>query len=267
MAEPTKSQILYGGKVIIDFYENQHKYVKRPGSDWLTSVTAVTGTVDKSRFLITWAVNLAKDFLLTNVDTLVELKDGKKIAEIIEEAGKQHTIKKDEAADIGTQIHAWCEDYIKSSVKDRKSLALPTDERVLNGATAFLRWIKKYKVEFISSEQLVYSKKYEYVGLMDLKAKVNGKLCVVDFKSSKYVYDEYVMQVAAYLKADAEESNEKYDGAWIMKFGKDDGEFAAYYLSMTLIESAFDAFTGLLKTKNWLKIMARESNKLRPEEL
>lgn len=267
MLAPTKTQVLYNGKEVIDFYEGQHKYTKHGSSEWLTSVTAVTGLIDKSQFLIPWAVNLFKGSLLDQIDDLCKLNDSVQISEIIEIASKQHDIKKKEAADIGTQIHEWCEEYIKAKVKDRKNIELPTDEKVLNGVTAFLRWIKKYKVEFISSEQLVYSRKYNYVGLLDLKAKVNGKLCVVDFKSSKYVYDEFILQVSAYLKADAEESKTKYDGAWIVKFGKDDGEFSAYQLPMTLVDKAYEAFIGLLATKNFLKIMSRKDNKLIPESL
>jgi hypothetical protein len=102
---------------------------------------------------------------------------------------------------------------------------------VANGAIAFLKWVDENKIKFISSEQIIYSKKYNYVGIMDCKftmGKEKHKIVHAgDFKTSKAIYPEYRYQVAGYQGADEEESGEVYGTKWIIRFGKEDGEFEA----------------------------------------
>lgn len=225
--EPTKTLSLYKGKITIDFFEGKHSYVIRETGKRPLSVTACTGIIDKSRPLIFWAVGLAKNHLLEN------LQNGKAIDEaIIEEACKQHQVFKKAAADIGTEVHEWAENWIKTKIKERKDLKLPDNEKAANGAIAFLKWVDENKIKFIASEQIVYSKKHDYVGIMDCKftmGKEKHKIIHAgDFKTSKGIYNEYRYQVAGYQGADEEESGEVYGTKWLMRFGKDDGEFEAH---------------------------------------
>lgn len=271
MQEPTKTAILYKGKVIIDFFGDGpfHYYKRRGQKDTIVSVTSAVGIVDKSQALIYWAIGLTKQYLHNLLDELISCKDGAKIAAWIEEAGKQHTIAKEEAADLGTQVHDWVDRYTSAKPKERADMVKSEnlkklDERVVNGIMAFLRWIKTYKVEFLENEKLVYSLKHDYVGLLDAKAKINGKLALVDYKTSKGVYTTYRYQTAAYLKADEEESGVKYQERWILKFGKEDGEFEAYKVND--IEEDFKAFLACLAVKKREKFLALKANKLIPEE-
>lgn len=225
--EPTKSIELYKGKITIDFFEGKHTYIIRETGKRPLSVTACTGIIDKSRPLIFWAVGLAKEHLIG------QLQSGKEIdEEIIEEACKQHQIFKKKAADIGSQVHEFAENWIKTKIKERKELELPKDKKVLNGVIAFLKWVEENKIKFISSEQIVYSKKYDYVGIMDCKFTIGKEEHKIvhcgDFKTSKAIYNEYRYQVAGYQGADEEESGEVYGTKWLMRFGKDDGEFEAH---------------------------------------
>lgn len=269
--QPTKTAILYNGKVIIDFFGEGafHYYKKRGSKDTIISVTSAVGIVDKSSALIWWAIGKCKDFLHANLELLAKTKDGKVIAELIEEAGKQHQLAKEEAADLGTQVHDWVDKYTQANKKIKAEMVKPEnlkglDERVVNGISAFLRWIKKQKVEFLENEKLVYSNKHDYVGLLDAKAKINGKLALVDYKTSKGVYSTYRYQTAAYLKADEEESGVKYDERWILKFGKDDGEFEAYKLEN--LEEDFKAFIACLDVKKREKFLSLKANQLLPVE-
>jgi len=112
--EPTKSAELYGGKIIIDFFEKSHRYRKRGEKTYLISVTAVTGMIDKSRVLIRWAVNLTKEYLLGNIELLKKSTKDIEIRGIVDNACVQHEQVKKEAADKGTQVHDWAENYIKA---------------------------------------------------------------------------------------------------------------------------------------------------------
>jgi hypothetical protein len=104
MVEPTKTLSLYKGKITVDFFEGKHSYIIRETGKRPISVTACTGIIDKSRPLIIWATRLAQDHLCNCLKNGIEITE-----EVIGEAIKQHTIRKKEAADIGTQVHEWAE--------------------------------------------------------------------------------------------------------------------------------------------------------------
>lgn len=253
MIQPTLSKKLYEGKIIIDFFENQHRYSHRGDKKWIISVTACTSMIDKSRMLMKWVSNLTKDYLLGNLELLKASTKDIEIKGIIENAVIQYQMVKEEAASIGTQVHKWCELYIKTLVKERKKLDLPKDEKILNGVIAFLDWVKNNKVKFIESEKLVYSKKYDYVGLLDLKAIVNGKTVLVDFKTSSDIYPEFFLQACAYRQADEEESKEKYDQVMILHFDKENGEFEVHEMDENEYKDNFKVFLACLELKRWHK--------------
>ncbi len=153
-----------------------------------------------------------------------------------------HKRTKDEAGNLGTQIHEWVELYIKG-----KNPKIPADDKVKNGVLAFMKWVDENKVKFIKSEEQIYSKKYDYVGIMDIEAMVNGKLATVDIKSSNGVYDEMRFQVSGYHGAKEEMTGKKRDERWILHLGKEDGEFHAYLLDNH--KADFEAFLGALTVK------------------
>src|SRR3990167_9002692 len=115
---------------------------------------------DKSRALMTWKGSRIIDYLLKKL-----------------EAGYIDEIEKEEAADFGTQIHDWAEHYIKFKLgKEKMMPEMPEIKQVQVGVNAFLDWEKEYKVKFISSERIVYSKKYDFIGRMDIEAKIDKDL-------------------------------------------------------------------------------------------
>src|SRR3990167_4684173 len=163
-------QKLYGGKVSLEFYPDGHTY-------WVDgkrviSVTSIIGVLDKSRALIPWAVGEFTNYLRNYVGQ--ELTE-----EHITNGSKQHTIKKEMAASIGDDVHAWIEEFVKKN----KKLDMPERRESQIGVNAFLDWVNENKVKFISSERVIYSKKYDYIGKMDIEANVNGKLCLIDIKT------------------------------------------------------------------------------------
>ena len=245
---PDKVIELYKGKVRIEFFERYHQYflVKKNGErEKIKSVTSATSVIDKSAALMGWAVKLGRIFLTE------KLESGEIITlEMVNEAAKLHVVRKKEAADLGTAVHDWAEHYIKAKLARKSKPALPEDARILNGVIAFLKWEKEHKVKFVASELMVYSKKHNYVGLMDAKAIIDGKLACVDFKTSNGIYDEFRFQVAAYREADSEESKKKYGSTWIIRFGKDDGEFEAHEIPDH--KKDFEAFTAALALRRRL---------------
>src|SRR3990167_8700086 len=206
---------LYKGEVELEFDEARHIF--KVQGKYVLSVTAATSVVDKSRPLIYWAVGLTQSYLMENLKKMIDDTKGDKIVALIEEAAKQHQVKKQEAADIGTQVHDWIEKFIKA--ENKKDIPkIPKEAPIYNGISAFLKWVDEYDVKFLSSEKQVYSRKHHYAGIMDAEAVIRGKKCVVDFKTSKGIYPEFRFQVAAYQAAVEEETGKAYSGnKWLAR--------------------------------------------------
>lgn len=198
---------LYKGKIEIKFFPKSHQY-------WVngvrkTGVTTILGMYDKSAALVSWATELYRDFLL-------DIGISKLTEDHIFEGCNLHNVKKEEAASIGTEVHDWIEAHIKG---EKPTMSETREAQI--GVNAFLDWVSENKVKFISSERVVYSKTYDFIGKMDIEAKVNGKLCLIDIKTSNGIYNTYNMQCAAYVRADEEERKIKYQGRWIIRLAKE----------------------------------------------
>lgn len=212
---------LYKGKVLVKFYPGPHAYYVN--GERQTGVTTLIGIIDKSRALMSWKGTRTVDFLLK------QLKKGAITKELICVASNIDEIEKEEAARVGTAIHAWCENYIKAKLKIKGYTIpdMPEEKAVQVAVNAFLDWEKEHKVKFVSSERMVYSKKYKYIGTMDIEAYVDGELCLCDLKSSNGLYNTVRLQTAAYLRADEEERGKKlYSGRWAIRLAKfDEAEY------------------------------------------
>lgn len=102
----TETKTLYNGEVEITFYPDSHRYRLTGEKSYLTSVTAITGIIDKSRVLIPWAVGLTGSFLRQYLEEHQgEQMTSEELFPVIDEALRQHEIKKEQAADAGSQVH------------------------------------------------------------------------------------------------------------------------------------------------------------------
>ncbi len=117
------------------------------------------------------------------------------------------------AANRGTKVHKICEDYLNNEIPELKMQMMMPDLKEL-----FFK-IKPHIDENVgniySQEQALYSDKLRIAGRVDLIAEWNGKLSVIDFKTSTKQKDEegiqnYFMQCTAYALMFAERT-----GMWI----------------------------------------------------
>lgn len=235
---------LYKGKVEIGFEERDwggkkiHCYTDSKGGK-LLSVTGITGTIDKSNFLIPWAIKLMGKYLTDNfIGKLLSIGE-------IEIAQSKWRTAKEEAADIGTAIHEWIDMKVRGENPE-----IPDNEKTKNGVLAFLKWTNENKIKWLENEKIVYSKKYNYVGTLDAIAKIKGKTFLVDYKSSKGIYPEFYLQTAGYQLAYEEENGKFIDGRILLHLGKEDGVFE--HREIDEYEKDKKAFLGLLETKKRL---------------
>lgn len=221
MATEPKIVSLYKGTVQVKFYPDSHQYwVSIKGGPFVrkSGVTSKIDIIDKSRALIPWAVDCFADYLYPFV--------GKKLTEkMILEGAIQHETVKKEAATIGKTAHEWIDQFVKGSNPD-----MPADQHVLNVVNGFLQFADEHKLKVDEAEQIVYSKKHDYIGQLDARVRFGNKkdLFVLDHKASNGLYPGVAYQTAAYLKADEEESGRKYAGRWAIRYAKETDE--DYYI-------------------------------------
>lgn len=253
---PKQTIKLYGGKVEIEYWPETHRY--KVNGESVISVTAATGIVDKSRPLIFWALGLTDKYLRSFLAERPDLVDKAELLLELNVALKQHQIVKEEAASNGKLVHAWAEAFALAKRDGASAPAIGDDlpDAVVAGINGFLDWVNSHKVTFLETEQIIYSRTHNYVGLVDAVAKVDGKKMLVDYKTSKGIYNEMRYQVSAYRNAWEEERENELDGSVILRFDKETGAFETFPLEDH--QADFTAFLGCLTIKRREKELTKK---------
>ena len=66
---------------------------------------------------------------------------------------------------------------------------------------SFLNWVGEQNVRWQASEKLLFNEEAGYAGTCDALAYLGNQLYLLDFKTSRSVYEEYRLQLAAYKAA------------------------------------------------------------------
>lgn len=240
-----------------------HRVLPDGGRELLAGVTTVCHIIDKSNILMAWAVKKAMEKLkrlliekhyISRIyanagEMTLELYEGV-LDDLIVQAKKADKELLEEAGAVGTAAHDWVEQYIKAILADQEEKRLellsklPSDERAANACIAALSWMHEHDVKWVETERKCYSRQYSYAGTADGLAYVSSctntdccqetfkdRLTLVDWKTSNYLYLEYVLQTAAYQQAIQEEAGKTIEDRWIIRLGKEDGEFEPWHIS------------------------------------
>jgi len=134
-----------------------------------------------------------------------------------------------EAAQIGTIVHNWIESAIEYKMSGGTAPKVPKGDEVRNCIKAYKAWSRERKPVWLAAEQKIY---YHdpggvncYAGTVDALAEIDGKLCIIDFKTSKKIYKPYHLQVAAYAQAISTQDQIDMPMAMILRFDKETGIF------------------------------------------
>lgn len=249
---------LYGGAVKVRFMPKAHRYKTDGLERWAPSVTSVSGSADKSAFLIPWALKCMSSYLLKWNETALELTR-EELAIKIGEAAKESDRVRDEAAMFGSIVHAYAEIFAEAMMKGEAPPAPPEDapDAAVLGIKAFTDWIAANpSLKFIAAERIVASRDHDFVGQLDAIVEIDGKRWLVDYKTSKGIYDEAIIQTAGYLLALREETGEKIDGRLILHFDKDSGTVSTLFLEGDEDADADAvAFLAYLTAKRRMKVL------------
>jgi hypothetical protein len=254
----------YNGEVTLRFDKENHAYhlILPDGTTEIQDgVTTISNILDHSLYLMPCACKMQylkmlrimpHEFVPVNEHGDQERRtksipwgDFDRLAQEAKSAHREHF---EDAGDVGNEAHAWIEESIKYAMKHNDGIVekmhptAPSDERAVNCGLAAFKWMQAHNVRWLRTERKVYSRKYKYAGTMDGLATVDScdnpaccytffvdQLSLIDWKSSNHLRIEYLYQTAAYQQAEQEEFGKEIKARWILRLGKEDGEFEAWY--------------------------------------
>ena len=214
---------------------HEGEYEIEPGV-FVPRVTKILSCIAKPA-LVGWARNTARDNTIRVAGELYSaVRKGTKPEEFKEALRKRMTYPElimgtEDAADIGTALHHRVEAEMRAelgemvqvpdiaeTVVDRDGNR--TENPVMLAYLQYHKWRGQHDIEPMKAEVRVISR-LGYAGTVDLFAKVDGTMALIDYKTSKAIYPEYKIQVAAYRAAAAEEGMLDPDSpALIVRFPK-----------------------------------------------
>lgn len=108
---------------------------------------------------------------------------------------------KQQAATIGTAIHAGIEWTLRTQLGEDAGAEPRLPDAAAWAVESWKDWAKHVALEPLAIEHTVYCEICGYAGTLDLYARVQGVLTVIDWKSGKAIYPEAFLQNAAYRHA------------------------------------------------------------------
>jgi len=130
---------------------------------------------------------------------------------------------RDEMADIGILAHYLTMMHLRKEEPDISEYSQANIDKAENCLLSFYAWEKSNPLKPILLEQPLVSERYQYGGTIDLLAKINGDLVLIDFKTGKALYSEATYQVAAYKQL-LHEANYSVGRVILLRIGRDESE-------------------------------------------
>ena len=248
---------LYDGEVNLEFNENRHIYTWKEKNLPVRGVTSVLKWLNKPA-LMPWAANMAAAFVK---DNFIEGMSGDEMAALCEEARGAHRRMAKSAADIGTEVHSFCEAHLKADMIGGVPPAMLEDETARKSCVAFLNWAREHDIRPIELEHILFSSKHYFAGTCDFYGHIDGELCVLDFKTSSGIYVEMIIQLAAYNLALTEMYGERVEAGWIIRLDKKTGKFETCRIPRS--DEDQTAFRVLLEVDTHMKRLNEKMKELR----
>ena len=178
--------------------KTQPRY-RRANGDRVPRVSAILGVLDKPA-LVRWAWRLGTQ--------------GVDIEDVRRETASAGTLAHEAiAAELGgPSVDA---DYYTATEQDGARAAI----------IQWRAWRAEHEVQPVLIEQPLVSEQLGYGGTPDVCAYVDGRLEVIDFKTSRRVYDNHVVQLAAYWNL-LRENGYEVQALRVLAFPRDGSEWS-----------------------------------------
>jgi len=212
------------------------------------SVSEILGQYGDSSGLIEWAARLARD-------------------------GRDHNVERNQAAAFGTAVHEAFEALLYNEDPQRAAAeSLGASEHIDEGDVPQLlenadgcierlgAWIDTYRPEVLATEHPMVSE-LGYGGTPDLVCVINGRLTVVDLKTSSNVYPRYAWQLAAYGQLWADNFGARPERYSVLHVGKNGKHFEPWVWGD--LSEAMGLFLQLVKLHHQGKPAYQDFNRRR----
>lgn len=152
--------------------------------------------------------------------------------------------QRDKAADIGTAAHAAIEAHINQenpqTIIHAMLQAEEDRQKASNAFELYLKWEKQTGIKMISKYQEIklVCPQHKFGGCPDAIGEINGEVVLLDWKTSNGVYQDYIIQLAAYQHLinngvrmdDGKPLGFKVaKGAHLLRFAKEHPDFGHHY--------------------------------------
>lgn len=251
------------------------------------SVTTVLGKFQDPGGLMYWANSLAVEPLkeaITLVESVLKGWGGsastrQSLQSFIRSKPLQRADYRrvgNKAAEAGTIAHNLVDLWIHSDPQTQKNLATQTPEDIavvtkcdlleatqaLSAFSAFIEWESTNEFQLLETEVSLVSEKYNYGGTLDCLGYISGsKFILLDWKTSKRLYAEYIVQLSAYGNLWNENWEPSVNEYHLVRFDK---QTAAYH--HTQFSDLSEAFSMFLKLRDCYRILADLEKELKRQE-
>lgn len=148
----------------------------------------------------------------------------------LKKVGEDADTIRDEAGDRGSTVHKLTERYDAGEEVNLISETGSIDYKLIEWAMfeRYVEFRRRFELQIIHSELHLLSDKLGFAGTLDRVIQFNGRLLIIDIKTSNSLYDHYWLQMAAYKELLAEvQPGLKIDGyaiLWLNAQTRTDGK-------------------------------------------
>lgn len=180
----------------LTFNDASHRY-RLDGRPVPNVTTIINGGLPKGA-LVGWAARTVAEAAVATPDT---------VAAMVRDLGPEAAAKalaaapdavRDKAAAQGTAVH----DLAERLAHGEAAVLDGLDERTTALVTNYVGWLDLFEPEVVATERPVAHRALWYAGKFDLLARIGGTLWMLDLKTSRGVYHDTAVQVAAYAGAE-----------------------------------------------------------------
>lgn len=176
-------------KLGLTFAPKTHRY--RLDGKPVPSVTGIIGKGLPKPALSYWAAREVATYAANNLAAVEQMVADMGVNSAIAALKGVPWNQRDKAAVRGTDVHEYAERIAKGETVD-----VPAElAGYVQGAVAFL---DEHDVEPVVTEVRGANRKRHYAGTCDMVARIDGDTWLLDWKTSKGVYGDYALQLAAY---------------------------------------------------------------------
>lgn len=223
------------------------------------SVTSILQAINKPA-LVQWAakeertmtIQAAAD-LYEDIHATPQMSRPTYVATLDARIGKTKAHQKlmAKASEIGTQAHALIEWNLRKSLGQVVGPEPKIVDKALWAFMAYEEWAKSVDLTPLLIEQRVFSLTHAYAGTMDLLAKVDGQITLIDWKTSKSVYGEAHIQNVAYQVALSEMGHQRAEAGLILRLPKVETDPTFEAVPVPPADTLFPVFLAVKQVWEW----------------